>query len=84
MASTVDAYIESNRERMLEELKTFLRIPSVSTLPQHRPDIARACEFVTEKLVAAGMKNVQRIIADGHPMVYGEWLGAPGRPLARA
>jgi acetylornithine deacetylase/succinyl-diaminopimelate desuccinylase-like protein len=80
MASLVDAYVESNQDRLLEELKSFLRIPSISTLPAHRGDIERACAFVVEKLLAAGMKNVQRIIADGHPMVYGEWLGAAGKP----
>ena len=80
MASPVDAYIETNQDRLLNELKSFLRIPSISTLPQHRPDIERACAFVVEKLLLAGMKNVQRIIADGHPIVYGEWLGAPGQP----
>jgi acetylornithine deacetylase/succinyl-diaminopimelate desuccinylase-like protein len=80
MASRVDAYIESNQDRLLSELKSFLKIPSISTLPQHRGDIHHACQFVTEKLLAAGMKNVQRIINDGHPMVYGEWLGAPGKP----
>jgi acetylornithine deacetylase/succinyl-diaminopimelate desuccinylase-like protein len=80
MASLVDAYIESNQDRLLDELKSFLRIPSVSTLPQHRPDIERACEFVVEKLRAAGMQRVQRIATAGHPLVYGEWMGAPGKP----
>lgn len=80
MASLVDAYIESNQVRLLDELKSFLKIPSISTLPQHRQDIERACGFVVEKLLAAGMKNVQRIVSDGHPIVYGEWLGAPGKP----
>jgi acetylornithine deacetylase/succinyl-diaminopimelate desuccinylase-like protein len=80
MASPLDVYLASHQDRLLQELKSFLRIPSVSTLPQHRPDIERAAAFVVEKLLAAGMKNVQRIIADGHPIVYGEWLGAPGKP----
>ncbi|MBI3933627.1 MAG: dipeptidase [Acidobacteria bacterium] len=80
MASLVDAYIESNQDRLLEELKSFLKIPSVSTLPAHRGDIDRACGFVAEKLAAAGINNVQRIITAGHPLVYGEWLGAPGKP----
>ncbi|HEY7679427.1 MAG TPA: dipeptidase [Terriglobia bacterium] len=79
-SSLVDTYIESNQDRLLDELKAFLRIPSVSTLPKHRPDVERACEFVAEKLRAAGMKNVQRIPTEGHPLVYGEWMGAPGKP----
>ena len=80
MALSVDAYIEDHRDRFLEELKSFLAIPSVSTLPQHRPDIARASEFVAERLRAAGIENVERIPTDGHPLVYGEWMKAPGKP----
>ena len=76
----MDAYIDANRERFLEELKSFLRIPSVSALPVHRGDMERACGFVTEKLLSAGLKNVQRVITEGHPLVYGEWMGAPGKP----
>jgi len=55
MGATVDAYIESCRDRFLAELKAFLSIPSVSTLPQHKPDIERASEFVAERLRAAGI-----------------------------
>jgi acetylornithine deacetylase/succinyl-diaminopimelate desuccinylase-like protein len=80
MSPTVEAYIESNQDRFLEELKSFLKIPSISTLPQHRPDIERACGFVVEKLQHAGMQTVRRIATDGHPLIYGEWLGAPGKP----
>ncbi|MBI1955607.1 MAG: dipeptidase [Acidobacteria bacterium] len=80
MSAQVDAYIESNRDRFLEELKVFLTIPSVSTLPEHKPDIERASEFVVAKLRAAGMQKVERIATEGHPLVYGEWMGAPGKP----
>jgi acetylornithine deacetylase/succinyl-diaminopimelate desuccinylase-like protein len=80
MAPVVDAYIKSNQDRLLDELKTFLRIPSISTLPQHRPDIDRAGRFVAEKLQGAGLQNAQCIPTAGHPLVYGEWMGAPGKP----
>ena len=80
MASSVDTYIESHQDRFLEELKSFLAIPSVSTLPQHKPDIERASAFVAERLRAAGIENVERIPTDGHPLVYGEWMKAPGKP----
>jgi acetylornithine deacetylase/succinyl-diaminopimelate desuccinylase-like protein len=80
MGSSVDAYIESSQDRLLGELKDFLRIPSVSTLPEHRPDVERACGYVADKLQAAGLTSVKRIPTNGHPLVYGEWLGAPGRP----
>ncbi|MBI4463093.1 MAG: dipeptidase [Acidobacteria bacterium] len=77
---TVEAYIESKRAQFLEELQAFLSIPSVSTLPTHRPDIERASEFVAQKLEEAGMQKVERIPTQGHPLVYGEWLDAPGKP----
>ncbi|MBI2816016.1 MAG: dipeptidase [Acidobacteria bacterium] len=80
MSTLLDSYIESNRDRFLEELKAFLSIPSVSTLPAHRPDIERACDFIITKLRDAGMERVERIASDGHPLVYAEWLRAPGKP----
>ena len=80
MGTRVDAYIASNQNRFVEELRAFLAIPSVSTLPQHRTDIERACEFVAVQLRAAGMQTVERIPTQGHPLVYAEWRGAPGKP----
>ena len=71
---------ESEQQRLLETLKAFLRIPSVSTDPNHKADILRAAEFVAAKLGSAGLAEVQLISGVGHPMVYGEWLGAPGKP----
>lgn len=70
-----------DRARYLEELKTFLRIPSVSTAPEHKDDVRRAAHFVSGALKKAGMSNVRLIDAEGrHPLVYGEWLNAPGKP----
>jgi len=80
MSSAVDTYIERSHDRFLQELKAFLSIPSVSTLPDHKPDVERACGFVAERLRAAGIENVERIPTAGHPLVYGEWLKAPGKP----
>jgi acetylornithine deacetylase/succinyl-diaminopimelate desuccinylase-like protein len=73
-------YYEANRERFLEELKTWLRIPSVSTLPEHKDDIRRAAEFARGKLSDAGLEKVELIEGEGNPLVYGEWLGAHGKP----
>jgi acetylornithine deacetylase/succinyl-diaminopimelate desuccinylase-like protein len=72
-------YYEQRRGEFLEGLKTFLRIPSVSTLPEHQSDIRRAAEFVAKELRGAGLDNVELIEGEGHPLVYGEWLGAPGK-----
>ena len=73
-------YYQRNREAFLEGLKTFLRIPSISTLPENKPDVRRAAEFVRDELLAAGMQSAELIEGDGNPLVYGEWLGAPGKP----
>jgi acetylornithine deacetylase/succinyl-diaminopimelate desuccinylase-like protein len=74
-------YYQQNREKFLEGLKTFLRIPSISTDPEHKPDIRRAAEFVAAELRSAGLNNVELLEREGrNPLVYGEWLGAPGKP----
>jgi acetylornithine deacetylase/succinyl-diaminopimelate desuccinylase-like protein len=73
-------YFEANRERFLEGLKTWLRIPSISTDPEHRPDIRRAAEFIAGELGAAGLDKAGLIEGEGHPLVYAEWMGAPGKP----
>ncbi|MEO7650423.1 MAG: dipeptidase, partial [Bryobacteraceae bacterium] len=72
----------ADRAQYLEELKQFLRIPSISTLSEHKPDIRRAAGFVLDQLQKAGMTGTGLIEgAEGaNPLVYGEWLGAPGKP----
>lgn len=73
-------YIESNYDSYIEELKDFLKIPSISTLAEHKDDMQRAANFVADKLRTAGMNKVEVFQTEGHPIVYGEWLGAPGKP----
>jgi acetylornithine deacetylase/succinyl-diaminopimelate desuccinylase-like protein len=80
MSAATDAFVQSNRARLLEELKQLIRIPSVSTLPEHTPDIQRAASFVADGLRAVGMENVEIIPTAGHPLVYADWLHAPGKP----
>src|SRR5258705_5500145 len=80
MSNATDAFVRESQDRFLEELKTFLRIPSVSTLPEHRDDIHRAAGFVADSLRMAGLENVETIPTAGHPLVYGDWLHAPGKP----
>ena len=75
-------YLAKNHDKHLEELKDFLRIPSISTSEEAKPDIARAAEFVAKQLKAIGMNNVQINPTKGHPVVTGEWLGAKGAPTA--
>ncbi len=73
-------YIERSQPQYLEELKDFLRIPSISALPENKEDINRAAKFVEDKLKSAGLNKVEIFMTEGHPLVYGEWLGAPGKP----
>jgi acetylornithine deacetylase/succinyl-diaminopimelate desuccinylase-like protein len=72
--------VEQHKDRLLEELKSLLRIPSVSTLPEHVPDVQRAADFVAASLVAAGLENVEIIETARHPLVYADWTHAPGKP----
>ena len=80
MTSPVDEFVTQNEARFLEELLEFLRIPSISTLPEHRQDVARAAQFVADGLKHAGLENVEIIPTDKHPLVYADWLHAPGKP----
>ena len=69
-------YVRGNGERYLSELKDFLAIPSISTLSENKGDVQRAAEWVAAQLRSMNMDNVQIMPTAGHPVVYGEWLGA--------
>jgi acetylornithine deacetylase/succinyl-diaminopimelate desuccinylase-like protein len=71
--------VDREKERYLAELVEYLRIPSISTDPQYEPEVQRCSRFIEQKLRDAGLQ-AQRIDVGGHPLVYGEWLGAPGKP----
>lgn len=71
--------VERQQEEHLEVLKEYLRIPSISTDPQYEKDVLRCSDFVVEQMRAAGL-TAERIETEGYPLVYGEWLGAPGKP----
>ena len=77
---SVVSYINSNREKYVEQLKDFLRIPSISTLAANKNDMYTAANFVADKLRDAGMENVKIIETKGHPLVYADWMKAPGKP----
>ncbi|MFQ3537043.1 MAG: dipeptidase [Aggregatilineales bacterium] len=76
----IQTLIHAKRADFLEELKEFLRIPSVSTLSEHNADVQRAAAWTAEQLRAAGLTHVAILATAKHPVVYGEWLGAPGKP----
>lgn len=80
MPFAADAYVQQHEQRFLHELLDFLRIPSISTLPEHKKDVARAAQFIADSLKRAGMEHVEVIATGNHPLVYGDWLHAPGKP----
>ena len=73
-------FINLHRDRYIEELKTYLAIPSVSALPAHAADVRRCAEWTSGELARIGMQNVRLIETPGNPVVYADWLGAPGKP----
>ena len=76
----VITYINSNNNRYISELKDFLRIPSISITLKHKKDMIKSADFVAKKLKEAGIQKVKVIKTKGNPLVYAEWLGAPGKP----
>jgi len=79
MPSPVE-FAQSQQKRFLEELKSLLRIPSISTLPEHAGDVRRAAESLAQEMKRIGLEHVQVIETKGHPLVYGDWLHAAGKP----
>ena len=71
--------LRDKHERILSELVEFASIPSVSTDPAHASDMIAAAQWVATTLAAAGPISVRTIPTPGNPVVYGEWLGAPGK-----
>ncbi len=73
-------HLDGNQENYIRELSDFLSIPSISTSDEHKPQMQQAAEFVVRQMTAAGLGNVEVFPTAGHPIVYGEWLGAKGKP----
>ncbi|MBC7811583.1 MAG: dipeptidase [Burkholderiales bacterium] len=75
-------YAQSHHEQFLEQLEAFVRIPSVSTDPAHAEDVRRAAEWLADDMRRIGI-TAEIVPTKGHPIVYGEWLGA-GEPAPTA
>jgi acetylornithine deacetylase/succinyl-diaminopimelate desuccinylase-like protein len=73
-------YIENHRDQNLEELTEFLRIRSVSTKSEYKPDIERAAKWLAEKLRSSGMEKIEIYPTKMHPLVYAESKQIAGRP----
>ena len=80
MNPAVIDFINTSRDRYLRELTEYLAIPSVSADPAHAADMRRAADWTAGQLTTIGLENVRVIDTPGHPVVYGDWLNAPGAP----
>ncbi|MBI2685268.1 MAG: dipeptidase [Acidobacteria bacterium] len=78
--AAINQWVDANSDRLREELFALLRIPSVSTLPEHKDDVVRAANYVADALETAGLENVEIIPTERHPLIYADWLHAPGKP----
>ena len=76
----VIGYIEKNQDRFLEELKDFLRIPSISTDPGKKEEVSQAAHFVVDQLTKAGMQKVELFQTPGHPLVYAQRIEDEKKP----
>ncbi|GAB4000434.1 dipeptidase [Spirosoma daeguense] len=73
-------YLETNKQRFLDELLDLLRIPSVSADSKFKDDVRRTAEFVRDKLTAAGLDEAQLFETKGHPIVYAEKIVDAAKP----
>ena len=78
--SSVIEHTNRAQDQYVEELKDLVRIPSISSSPEHRKDVMRCAEFVRDEMARIGLEQVEVHETDGHPIVYGEWLAAPEKP----
>lgn len=76
----LDRYFTEQRDVHLAELNEFLKIPSISSLSEHKADMRNAAEWLAESLKAAGLENISIDETEGHPVVYADWLHAEGQP----
>lgn len=74
------AYANANRERFVSELQTFVRFPSISARPEHAQHMASCAGWLADHLRRIGLEQITVCPTRGHPIVYADWLHAPGRP----
>ncbi|HZU14049.1 MAG TPA: dipeptidase [Chloroflexota bacterium] len=76
-------YARDNRERFLSEMEELLSIPSISTLPEHQPDMVRAARWLCDRLQDMGVQ-AETVGSEDYPLVYGQWLQAGNAPTVLA
>ena len=77
---SIEEFLEAHKDERLESYKELLRIPSISTLPEHKPDVERAARWIADEMTRIGIENAAILPTAGHPIVYGDWLHADGAP----
>lgn len=75
-----ETYFQTEREAQLAELKEWLAIPSISALSVHKEDVNSAAHWLMDTLKRAGLENIEIHPTAGHPVIYADYLHAPGKP----
>jgi acetylornithine deacetylase/succinyl-diaminopimelate desuccinylase-like protein len=78
--TALEDHLAATRDDRLESYKAFLRIPSISALPEHAADCRRAADWLVEAMTAAGLEHAEAAETGGNPVVYADWLHAPDAP----
>ncbi|WP_431028923.1 dipeptidase [Lysinibacillus sp. LZ02] len=78
--ANLDAYFAENRDKHLTELNDFLRIQSISSLSEHKQHMQMAASWLAAAMKRVNLENISIDETGGHPVVYGDWLHAPGKP----
>ena len=76
----IEAHLDATHDARIEDYKAFLRIPSIGALPEHTADVRRCAEWLRDALTTAGAEHAEVCETGGHPVVYADWLHAPGAP----
>ena len=78
--TTRNTYLDDNQNRFIDQLLQWLAIPSISTLSEYKNDVAKAADWIREKLLAIGFPEAKTIVTKGHPIVYAQWLVDNSQP----
>ena len=78
--TSYEKYIDDRMDAHIKEFIELVSIPSISSIPSHKPDVAKAGTWIVNKLKAIGITTAQLIANEGNPVVYGSWNKAPGKP----
>ena len=78
--TSYEKYIDENNDAHLKEFIELVSIPSISSIPSNKQDVERAAAWIVNKLKSIGITTAQTIPTGGHPIVYGSWENAPGKP----